>query len=373
MTPNERAVLLDALLDGCIDETDLLRIEAELSVDPEVRQEYYRRIQLDLLLQREASSFTPTELRSLRPRSSWAGRGTMLAGVFVGLAASFLLALLAYPWNPGGRSDSQIAPFATSNEPTASGFAILDGQFEAIWSGDSIEQGDLLPEGELHLKSGRIHIELFSGVQMVIEGESLFSIDSPMQVTMHRGRARAHVPEPAQGFRIKTASGDVVDLGTEFTVDVGQDGADVHVVDGEVELRPSRSDAQRMEQGKSLRLAETGLITDATGTEISLISPREFQDLLDNEQSQRLSRWLETSQQMRSDPRLLAHYQCKPDQERSRKLVNLASVSSDIASEGAIVAAAPAVDRWGRSGARLGFQPRRKSRSSRPCPVSIAA
>mgnify|MGYP003642412333 CR=1 FL=1 len=55
MTPDQRSALLDSLLDGDISESDFLRIEAELIVDPEVRQEYYRRLQLDLLLEREAS------------------------------------------------------------------------------------------------------------------------------------------------------------------------------------------------------------------------------------------------------------------------------------------------------------------------------
>ncbi|EMI15333.1 hypothetical protein RMSM_07736, partial [Rhodopirellula maiorica SM1] len=55
MTPEERSTLLDSLLDGDISEADFLRIEAELIVDAEVRQEYYRRLQLGLLLEREAA------------------------------------------------------------------------------------------------------------------------------------------------------------------------------------------------------------------------------------------------------------------------------------------------------------------------------
>ena len=84
-----------------------------------------------------------------------------------------------------------------------------------------------------------------------------------MQITMIRGVARARVPEPAQGFRIKTASGDVVDLGTEFSVNVDQDGADVHVIDGEVELHPQGSDLLRLDAGASRRLAGADGVVDA--------------------------------------------------------------------------------------------------------------
>ena len=39
MNHEERLLLIDSLIDGSIDEADLLRIEAELIVDPEVRQQ----------------------------------------------------------------------------------------------------------------------------------------------------------------------------------------------------------------------------------------------------------------------------------------------------------------------------------------------
>ena len=58
------------------------------------------------------------------------------------------------------------------------------------------------------------------------------------EVTIKSGLARAKVPEPAKGFAVKTESGDIVDLGTEFAIKVGKGGSDVRVLDGEVELRP---------------------------------------------------------------------------------------------------------------------------------------
>lgn len=247
MNPEERLLLIDSLIDGSIGEADLLRIEAELIVDPEVRQQYYDRLQLNMLLEREASEATSIQTErtvTQHPRNNqyqparWI---KILSGALVTLAASVLLLIFLNRADNKSTSRDSESVLAVQVEPSASGFAVLSGQDGAVWSGSPLVEGDLLPSGELHLKSGRVHIELFSGVQMVIEGDAQFSIDSPMQVTMDRGIARARVPEPAQGFKIKTNNGDVIDLGTEFSINVDNNGADVHVVDGEVELQPRNS------------------------------------------------------------------------------------------------------------------------------------
>ncbi|TWU19018.1 LamG-like jellyroll fold domain-containing protein [Allorhodopirellula heiligendammensis] len=367
MNREERLLLIDSLLDGSIDEANLLRIEAELSVDPQVRQEYYRRLQLDILLKREAESgssvtaevvetFNRLPMESKRVPSSAPGKLVkILAGSLVAIAATMLLVVSVnraiVPSGGDVRGDS----IATSREPSASGFAVLGGLEDAIWAGAPIAVGDLLPTGELHLKSGRVHIELFSGVQLVLEGDSIFSIDSPMQVTMASGSARARVPEPAQGFRIKTSSGDVVDLGTEFSVDVDDSGADVHVVDGEVELHPHRSDSLRIEAGVSRRLVGTGGIANASTATSVAIGPSEFDDLRQQQQKQRLAHWTAARAAMAMDPRAVAHFQFTSGVSNSRQVENLARGASRPASDGTTVVASRTLDRWGRHDAALDF------------------
>ena len=229
MNQEERLLLIDSLIDGSIDEADLLRIEAELIVDPEVRQQYYGRLQLNMLLEREASEATsiPTAKTVTQHQRITQYRPALVAqdsfcgiGDDRGLGVADCLPQSTRRTDPISRDSEGV--LAAQVEPSASGFAVLSGQDGAVWSGSPLVEGDLLPTGELHLKSGRVHIELFSGVQMVIEGDAQFSIDSPMQVTMDRGIARARVPEPAQGFKIKTNNGDVIDLGTEFSINVDQ-------------------------------------------------------------------------------------------------------------------------------------------------------
>ncbi|WP_372716681.1 LamG-like jellyroll fold domain-containing protein [Novipirellula sp.] len=387
MTPDERSTLLDSLLDGDISESDFLRIEAELIVDAEVRQEYYRRLQLGVLLEREAAESlldpsvhvaavldtatdpaierTPNDTSATRIKSA----GMMLlAGTLLAIAASVFVVVPLIrganepqdlvAWDPNAATNSERVSRPES-EPSASGFAILSGQSEAVWEGVAIGSGGLLPGGELHLKSGLVHLELFSGVQVVVQGEAIFSIDSPMQISMTRGRARAQVPNAAHGFRIKTAAGEVVDLGTEFAVDVTDDRSSVQVVDGEVELRPQGmtavADSLRLLEGESVELMSDGQVSQTQTADLNLVGPVAFQKELAQSQSNRLQQWQAASERLRTDPRLIAHYQVDPSAEWSRQLVNLAAGRRDVASDGAVVAAQRATDRWGRSGGALDF------------------
>ncbi|EMI16226.1 secreted protein containing FecR protein domain protein [Rhodopirellula maiorica SM1] len=294
----------------------------------------------------------------------------LMAGTLLAIAACLFVLVPLIPginaqqdvvaWDPSAATNSQRVS-RPQIEPSASGFAILSGQSEAVWEGATvgIDSGGLLPEGELHLKSGLVHLELFSGVQVVVEGEAVFSIDSPMQISMTRGRARAQVPNAAHGFRIKTAAGEVVDLGTEFAIDVTDDRSSVQVVDGEVELRPqgtgTGTDSLRLFEGESMDLMSDGQVSQTQTADLNLVGPVAFQRELAQSQLNRLQRWQAANERMRTDPRLIAHYQVDPNADWSRQLVNLAAGRDDVASDGAVVAAERAVDRWGRNGGALDF------------------
>ena len=74
-----------------------------------------------------------------------------------------------------------------------------------------------------------------------------------------RGRLRAHVPEQARGFAVLAPTFELVDLGTEFGLNVAEDGVDeIHVFDGKVELYDARIEPR---SGNTSR-AECGRRTD---------------------------------------------------------------------------------------------------------------
>src|SRR5947209_3495488 len=75
------------------------------------------------------------------------------------------------------------------------------------------------------LDRGLAALRFRSGARLVIEGPAEVKLVSAMRVELVQGKVGARVPESAQGFTVLSPRGEVIDLGTEFGVGVGQDGA----------------------------------------------------------------------------------------------------------------------------------------------------
>ncbi|MEM7013310.1 MAG: LamG-like jellyroll fold domain-containing protein [Verrucomicrobiota bacterium] len=194
-----------------------------------------------------------------------------------------------------------------------------------------------------------VQLELFSGVTLVIEGESVFEIHSAMEMSVHSGKLRAIVPKPARGFRVRTASGELVDLGTEFAIDVTEQHADLHVLNGEIEWHPNSKPMTRLVDGESIRWdAERGLRQIAAGGE-------NFAGIndLEGHKSARRDAWAAHSQQLREDPRLLVYYPMDQSENWNRQLLD----ESGAEQNGVIVRAQRVSDRWGQSYRALDFSP----------------
>jgi hypothetical protein len=70
------------------------------------------------------------------------------------------------------------------------------------------------------MKSGIAQIEFYQGARVLIEGPAELQLVSSGEATCTRGKLSANVPPQAKGFRINTPKGTIVDLGTEFGLDV---------------------------------------------------------------------------------------------------------------------------------------------------------
>ncbi len=240
-------------------------------------------------------------------------------------------------------------------EPSAQGFGVLTGVDNAVWeSHPELAQGDLLPAGEIRLKSGVAQLELFSGVTVVVEGNAFFEVLSAMEMSVHHGKMRANVPEPAHGFRIRTADGEVVDLGTEFAVNIRSNKSEVHVIDGSVEWHPAgKNNKQLMVKGEALSAsggAEKKMVAKAG----DFVGMRELNERLNNGRTSRRDEWLAYTRKLSRDPRLVAYYPMSQPGHWHRQLYNEALVPA-AATDGAIVAAKRSVDRFGHSDGALDF------------------
>ncbi len=108
----------------------------------------------------------------------------------------------------------------------------------------SAERADRLKAGRLELEAGVAEITFDCGARVVIEGPATLAIETARRAHLAIGRLVAHVPAAARGFTIASPSVTVVDLGTEFGLDVDAAGtAEVQVFQGKVELRPAAAAA----------------------------------------------------------------------------------------------------------------------------------
>jgi hypothetical protein len=249
-----------------------------------------------------------------------------------------------------------VAKAPEKTEPSARGFGVLTGVDGAVWeSHPELAQGDLLPAGEIRLQAGVAQLELFSGVTIVVEGSAVFEIHSAMEMSVFHGKMRANVPEPAHGFRIRSLDGEVVDLGTEFAVNITSNKSEVHVIDGSVEWhRSNTTNKQLMIKGEALSSTLGGNEERMPAKAGDFVGMRELNERLSDGRSSRHDEWLAFTRELSRDPRLVAYFPMSQPGHWHRKLDNEALVRL-AATDGAIVGAKRSVDRFGQPNGALDF------------------
>ena len=85
------------------------------------------------------------------------------------------------------------------------------------------------------IQAGTLELMTSRGARVVIEAPAEFRFESAQRLHLKRGRVTADVPPLAKGFTVITPTGQAVDLGTKFGVDVPPQGqSEIHVFQGEV-------------------------------------------------------------------------------------------------------------------------------------------
>src|SRR5262245_11380106 len=94
------------------------------------------------------------------------------------------------------------------------------------WESDSAtpKEGGVVTSGRLRLRSGRLTLAFFNGVELTVEGPADLELRAADRVFCHRGKLRARVPHGAEGFTVLTAGYEVVDMGTEFALNLEPGG-----------------------------------------------------------------------------------------------------------------------------------------------------
>jgi ferric-dicitrate binding protein FerR (iron transport regulator) len=156
-------------------------------------------------------------------------------------------------------SAALLGMFWISQQETVGRVAVSKGSI--LTGGEGSEPGTLAKDRPLTLAQGVAELELPSGVRAIIEGPATFRLVGENRLHLAGGHSWFLVPDGAEGFMVETPRCEVVDLGTEFGIDLREDHpVSVHVLDGKVEARAltGRSEVLPLSAGQAAVLGPAG-------------------------------------------------------------------------------------------------------------------
>ena len=227
-------------------------------------------------------------------------------------------------------------------EETTASVAVLTRGVNLEWDSAAITPGTPLSPGWLKLKSGIAQIEFYHGARVLIEGPAELQLVSSGEATCTRGKLSAQVPPQAKGFRINTPKGTIVDLGTEFGLDVSAANEEVHVFKGEVELHQPAVTMKSLKEGQAMAIAGNTAVLTANASSFASLNEIDARSAMS--QRFQFEKWLGSSARVNADAGLRLRFDFQDD-EGSRSLRNHAVNGGQI-TDGSIVGASWTTGRW---------------------------
>ena len=343
--------LISVWLDGRISDSESQQLQAILRESSDARNVFVKFARLDAALRRLAEGEGPSkpsaspalipQLSSEESSNSWM-LGSSTWGYFaLALGLIFLSVGAAYEMGKSRTAKTDVAKQIDAGvEKTISGYATLRRTAGVRWPEGmrAYHEGGVLPSGLLQFEEGVAEIDFFCGATLVIEGPAKLELESDWSARLISGRVRVNVPPAAEGFILKVADSEVIDLGTEFALNVGSDYAHVKVIDGEVKLRGGAHDGSHLTAGQRCSLMGEEGGADQVSFE-GLTTIGDVGRLRQDEQTKLFLQWKESSDILRADDRLVAYFpiaesfdgrlvknRCKTGADRDASLVGPVSI-----------------------------------------------
>jgi hypothetical protein len=159
--------------------------------------------------------------------------------------------LVAFGLHLANRPESEVPPRVEGVAPWPAEVAVVVQAESVQWlggPGQTPRVGEVVTTGRLRLRQGRLTMAFFSGAALTVEGPAELEIMTADRVFCYQGRLRARVPQGAEGFTVAAQGYEVVDLGTEFGLNLESGGkARLMVFEGETSVSVFDKD------GKSIR------------------------------------------------------------------------------------------------------------------------
>ena len=304
---------------------------------PRARKRLVRHLHLDADLR--ADAHTREILPEATQRNNIVAFGPWLAAA----AAVAILAVSATIY----LRKAQPAPTADRASAEETGVAVIGRQIGVVWSGETLSHftrvGDrtLIEPGYLEISEGMLQVDFYAGASVLIEGPAGFEVIGAKLGKLHHGRISVHVPPPARGFKVVGPDFEVVDLGTEFGMEILPNGeSEVHVFDGEVEMHQDAKPTTLLKTGEGWALA------GGKSSEIPA-QPSEFRrsESLDEEIMSQMRKWEDWTERTKADTDVVLFFPFSDTPQWNRTIINEAA-SAPVDSDGAIVGCQPVPGRW---------------------------
>ncbi|MGB7343162.1 MAG: LamG-like jellyroll fold domain-containing protein [Pirellulaceae bacterium] len=186
------------------------------------------------------------------PAASAAGSPAKTKLVLIAFATAATLLIAFMMWPEETQPDSSHEQFAT----------VVSEIDALLTNGDSHWDGTGLVAGNYQLKRGLLNLQFDGGVMVYVEAPAEFNVVSGKRLVLQHGRLSASVPPEGIGFTVDTPEAEVVDFGTEFSVDVESGASEVHVFDGLVRVHPGASNQRDASKSVDLQASQAVRITD---------------------------------------------------------------------------------------------------------------
>ncbi|MFC7336822.1 FecR domain-containing protein [Haloferula chungangensis] len=244
--------LIQHLLDGTLEDDSRAELNDILRNSPEARDRYRRAFALhSALIRRDASKLPDFLSRSEAPKKVSFFRRESLQAV----AALIIVALIL--GSSGMFALHRLKPRAE----------ILESNLAVYQTGTHhLSPGKMPADVPVELVSGDVKLAYPSGALVILEAPCRFRLDTKEALTILHGRASVHAPPGAEGFRLDTPTGQIIDRGTEFGVAVGNDGKNpvvlTEVFKGEIEVSTQSTDKVLLTDGESRAITNDGTLLE---------------------------------------------------------------------------------------------------------------
>lgn len=334
--------LIEDYLNGDLQPADAPRLRAWLAADESRLAAFVRRCHLQGAMREELRGIAALQAFTAKQEAAnvslgerWRRRWKYLARtlstppsisvIVAALVIGLMITAMAFMMPPFYRRWTYVPPSAELPHLVAHVSRLQEAQWAA--GQGSLRRGSHLMSGQqLVLTAGLAEIQFVNGPTMILDGPAEIVLLDDGRARLNAGKITGLVHQAKQQLKVETKLASVVDLGTQFGVDVDlQRGVSVYVMRGSVKVVPNSSGAHEivLRQGEAWSSGAeqsnppvADKLREQFAWTLNVASESDPQDLI--------ARY----EELRTRGDVVAHYDFEPDSAAPGRLRNRALTST---------------------------------------------